>query len=367
MSQSSPAARLLAWFDRRRRPLPWRRDRDPYRVWVSEIMLQQTRVETAAPYYERFVERFPDRASLAAADDDEVLAAWSGLGYYRRARQLLAAARRMEAAGPGWPQTAAEWRRLPGVGPYTAAAVASIAFDQVEPALDGNAARVLTRLAAEPGDPGRAAIRRRLEEQARTLLDPRRPGDGNQALMELGATLCRPRRPGCEECPLSRDCRAAAAGEPERYPFRRRARAPRREARVVALVARRGRLLMFRRASDEAQLAGLWELPWTAAAAGESAERELGRRYGGRWRLRRRLAGARHAITDRRIEAELWRASRLDGDAVADGPEAGWHEMASLDELPSGSLDRKLLTSAGESARSSTHAGSPRGPVGRSG
>ena len=343
-----PAARrLLAWFDRSRRPLPWRRDRHPYRVWVSEIMLQQTRVEAAASYYERFIQRFPDRASLAAAADDEVLAAWSGLGYYRRARQMLAAARQMEAAGPGWPRTAAEWRLLPGVGPYTAAAVASIAFDRVEPALDGNAVRVLTRLAAEPGDPGRAAVRRRLEEQARGLLDPRRPGDGNQALMELGATVCRPRRPRCEKCPLRRDCRAAAAGEAESYPLRRRAPAPRRETRVVALVAGGGRLLMFRRAGDEAQMAGLWELPWAADTAGAVAERELGRRYGGRWRLGRRLAGARHAITNRRIEAELWRASRRDAAAVAEGPEAGWHEMARLGELPTGSLDRKLLAAAG--------------------
>jgi A/G-specific adenine glycosylase len=121
---------LLAWFDRRRRDLPWRRDRDPYRVWVSEVMLQQTRVETAIPFYQRFLERFPDRRSLARADEDEVLAAWSGLGYYRRARQLQEAARRLEAAGEGWPRRAAEWRLLPGVGPYTAAAVSSIGFGE---------------------------------------------------------------------------------------------------------------------------------------------------------------------------------------------------------------------------------------------
>jgi A/G-specific adenine glycosylase len=349
--RKSPANRLLAWFDRQHRQLPWRRDRDPYRVWVSEIMLQQTRVETARPYYERFLERFPDRASLAAAEDDAVLAAWSGLGYYRRARQLLAAARRLEGEGGGWPTTAEQWRRLPGVGPYTAAAVASIAFGEVEPALDGNAVRVLSRLAAEPGDPGRAAVRRRLEKRARALLDPQRPGDSNQALMELGATLCRPRRPRCEACPLAADCRALGAGDEERYPLRRKVPAPRRETRVVALVARRGRLLMFRRGGDEAQLAGLWELPWVEGKPGEAAELELGQRYGGRWRLGERLAGARHAITNRQIEAGLFRASRGGGDSVAEGPEARWQATRRFAELPAGSLDKKLLRGAGESGR----------------
>ena len=344
----SAAGRLLAWFDRQHRQLPWRRDRDPYRVWVSEIMLQQTRVETAGPYYERFLARFPDRASLAAAADDEVLAAWSGLGYYRRARQLLAAARQLEAAGDGWPATAAEWRRLPGVGPYTAAAVASIAFGEVEPALDGNVVRVLTRLLAEPGDPARAAIRRRLEAVALSLLDRRRPGDGNQALMELGATVCRPRRPRCVECPLADDCRVAGTAAAEDFPFRRKAPATRREARVVALVSRRGRLLLFRRPGDDTMMAGLWELPWVEGEPGERAEVELGRRYGGRWRLGERLAGARHSITTRRIEAQLWGATRRDSDEVAEGPEAGWHEPRRLAELPSGSLDRKLLRAAGK-------------------
>ena len=344
--RASPASRLLAWFDRQRRQLPWRRDRDPYRVWVSEVMLQQTRVETVGPYYERFLGRFPDRASLAAAADDEVLATWSGLGYYRRARQLLAAARQLEAEGGDWPRTATEWRRLPGVGPYTAAAVTSIAFGEPEPALDGNAVRVLTRLAAERGAPSRAAVRRRLEERARELLDPERPGDSNQALMELGATVCRPRRPHCGRCPLTGDCRAAAVGEAESYPFRRPARAPRQELRVVALVSRGARLLLFRRPQDDPLLGGLWELPWTEGEAGASAEGELGRRYGGRWRLGERLAGTRHAITNRRIAAALCAATCRDGGSVAEGPEAGWFEPERVVELPIGSLEKKLLRAA---------------------
>jgi A/G-specific adenine glycosylase len=342
--RASPASRLLAWFDRQRRDLPWRRDRDPYRIWVSEVMLQQTRVETVLPYYERFIERFPDRARLVAAAEDDVLAAWSGLGYYRRARQLLAAARQLEAAGEDWPHTTAGWRRLPGVGAYTAAAVASIAFGESEPAIDGNAIRVLSRLAAESGDPRRAAVRRRHEKLARELLDPARPGDSNQALMELGATLCRPRGPRCELCPLAGECRAARAGKAEEYPVRRPAPSPRLEQRVVALVSQRGRFLLFRRPADDPLLGGLWELPWAAGVPGQEAERNLGRRYGGRWELESRQAKSRHAITNRRIEAELWTARRIARGEVAEGREAGWYAPERLAELPTGSLEKKLLS-----------------------
>ena len=338
--------RLLAWFDRQRRDLPWRRDGDPYRVWVSEVMLQQTRVETAIPFYERFLARFPDRGSLARASEDEVLAAWSGLGYYRRARQLHAAARRLESAAAGWPLSAEAWKTLPGVGPYTAAAVASICFGETVPALDGNVLRVLSRLEAEAGGPRRAAVRRRLEERARGLLDPSRPGDSNQALMELGATLCRPRRPLCAACPLSRGCRAHAAGEAERYPARRPAPATRRERRVVAVVRARGNVLLYRRPGHSRQLAGLWELPWVEGRPGRAAERGLGQRYGGLWNLLEPLARARHAITNRRIEAELWSAGRRDGGEVAEGREAAWHEPESITELATGGLDRKLLRAA---------------------
>ncbi len=342
----SAPSRLLAWYEQHRRPLPWRRDRDPYRVWVSEIMLQQTRVEAAIPYYERFLERFPDLASLAAADEERVLAAWSGLGYYRRARQLHAAARELVAAGREWPRDAAGWRRLPGVGPYTAAAVASICFDERQPALDGNVLRVVGRLTGERRRPDRAAVRRRLERRARELLDPRRPGDSNQALMELGATLCRPLRPRCSRCPLRSGCRAAASGEPESFPGRRPALPSRRQRRVVAVVRRRGRLLLFRRAADRRQLAGFWELPWVEGAPGTAAERELSRRYGGRWRLGEPLARVRHAITTRRIEAELWSAGIAGGEIAEGAAAAGWYAPAELAELPTGSLVRKLLAAA---------------------
>ena len=187
---------LLAWFDANRRDLPWRLSADPYRVWVSEIMLQQTQVERVVSYFEAFVARFPDVAHLASSSVEEVLAAWSGLGYYRRARSLHAAARQIVALG-GFPRDIEGWLALPGVGRYTAAAVTSICFGAKQPVLDGNVERVLSRVIGLGQDPKKAAGRRTLLRVAESLLDDERPGDSNQALMELGATVCRPRAPRC--------------------------------------------------------------------------------------------------------------------------------------------------------------------------
>ena len=344
----SPARALLAWYDAHRRPLPWRADRDPYRVWLSEVMLQQTRAETAAPYFRRFLARFPTVEALADADLAAVLALWSGLGYYRRARQLHAAARRVAAAG-GFPRTAAGLRKLPGVGGYTAAAVASIAFGAREPALDGNVERVLARRLALGGDPRRAAGRRALAAAALDLLDPARPGDGNQALMELGATVCTPRRPDCPRCPLAAGCAARAAGDPERWPPPRRRRAPERRRLGVAVVVAGGRGLLFRRPDDSPLLAGTWELPWfelapddDALAAGPPA---LARRYGGRWTLGPLIATVRHGITHRALAVEAHPAhlDTRDGE-VAEGPEAGWFDADERTSLPLSSLVTKVLT-----------------------
>ncbi len=199
---------LFAFYDRDGRDLPWRRERDPYRIWVSEIMLQQTRVETAEPYYCRWMERFPTLDDLAEASRDEVLKVWEGLGYYSRARRIHDGARMVrERLGGEIPSTAQALRELPGVGEYTAGAVASIAFGEVTPAIDGNARRVLARL-FDLADPGLAELRTIAEE----LIDRDRPGDFNQAVMELGATICKPRAPRCEACPLGSVCRARAAG-----------------------------------------------------------------------------------------------------------------------------------------------------------
>lgn len=248
---------LLAHYDRTRRDLPWRGERDPYRVWVSEVMLQQTRVEAVIPYYRRWLERFPDLDTLAVADPDDVLLAWQGLGYYRRARALQVAARVVrERHGGSLPPDYGSLRALPGVGEYTAGAVASIAFGARVGAVDGNVRRVLSRLHDEA-----TLSPRRLRALADGWVDMERPGDWNQALMELGATLCSPRSPGCGECPLSRWCRARAAGTVEERPAPGRAqRVPRVTLATAVLVDARGRGLLVRR-HEGGLLGGLWAFP----------------------------------------------------------------------------------------------------------
>jgi A/G-specific adenine glycosylase len=246
---------LLAWYDRHARDLPWRETRDPYRVWLSEIMLQQTRVAAVIAHYHEFLRRFPTVEKLAAAREPSVLAAWSGLGYYRRARMLHAAAKVIVREFDGkFPTSADDWRELPGIGRYTAAAIASIAFGQPIAVVDGNVERVLQRLS------GRRLAGERLWDAAAELLDsPRdasRPGDFNQAMMELGATLCTPRAPACLACPVTKLCvsRGELAGG---------AKSVRQKKREIhyTLDCRNGRVFLVRRPQDARLMAGMWELP----------------------------------------------------------------------------------------------------------
>jgi A/G-specific adenine glycosylase len=332
---------LATWYGAHRRDLPWRRSRDPYRIWVSEVMLQQTRVEVVVPYYERFLARFPDVGALAAAREAEVLALWSGLGYYGRARRLHAAARQIVQETGNFPVTPVALSRLPGIGSYTAAAVASIAFGEPVAVLDGNVERVAARLVACDGDPQRAASRRRLLAVAEALLDPADPGRSNQALMELGATVCTPRSPRCTGCPLRSPCRARARGRVEAYPRPKTRRRPRRLEMTAALVRRGSRLLLVRREQGSTLLAGTWELPWAADNGDPAAD--LARRYGGEWRLERRIGTVRHAITDRDIRLHLWEAALTTSGAVCEGEEAAWVEPQGIDELPTSSLLAKAL------------------------
>ena len=351
-------------------------------------MLQQTRVETVLPYYERFLKRFPDVAALAAAEVEELLAMWSGLGYYRRARQMHAAARQVvEEHGGRFPETTEGLLGLPGIGPYTAAAVGSICFGVVTPVMDGNVERVMARLLALDADPKATAPRRRLVAAAADLLDPERPGDGNQALMELGATVCTPRSPRCLLCPLREPgpappggwehgagndeagkdgerfpgCRAVAEGEPEAYPPPRKRRKPKKERRVVALVRNPvgdtgPRLLLFRRPDDSPLLAGTWELPWVevpdGAAANEQFDPEaaLAERYGATWSLGDEVAQVKHGITHRSITITLHRATLTTGDEIAESPnrlEPGWFTFSDLEDLPLSSMVSKSLKAAG--------------------
>ena len=247
---------LLAWYDREKRELPWRGTQDPYRVWLSEIMLQQTRAEAVAPRYEAFLTRFPTVAALAAADEEAVWKAWEGMGYYSRARNLRRAAMEVVRRG-GFPQSAKELQTLPGVGAYTAAAVASIAYHEAAPALDGNQARVLSRLLAFEGT---VDTPQRLRAQAEALIDRERPGDYNQALMDLGSGVCTPRAPKCGLCPVAAFCAARAGGDAESYPHLPPPIA-RREVEVTVVLAYLGGRVLVRRRPSKGLLAGLWEFP----------------------------------------------------------------------------------------------------------
>ncbi len=271
---------LVRWFRRRARPLPWRRHPDPYRTWVAEVLLQQTRVEQAAPYFERFVRRFPSVRALARASEAQVLKVWEGAGYYARARHLRSAARRV-AARPGGalPRSIEELEALPGVGPYIARAIASLAFGAPVVALEANGLRVAARWSLERGDVRRSAVRRRLERRLLAELPSRSPGTFNEALMELGETICRPVAPACGRCPVAGRCRAyRELDDPATLP-RRRGHAPRPlvRAAVVALEAD-GRWLVQPR-PRRGLLGGLWEFPGGKIAPDErppaAAAREL--------------------------------------------------------------------------------------------
>jgi A/G-specific adenine glycosylase len=253
-------ALLLAWYRKGHRDLPWRATTDPYRVWVSEIMLQQTRAQAVIPYYERFLARFPTPRQLAAAPEHDVLAMWAGLGYYSRARNLRKAAQSITAAG-GFPSDYAGIRALPGIGDYTAAAVASIAFDLPYAVLDGNVLRVVARVENDPADIGSGPTRERFRAVAQEWLDPREPGHFNQALMELGATVCLPRKPLCLLCPIASLCRARDEGTVAQLPVKLRRTEP-VHLDGTLLVIRKGNCVLLRqREAVQSRMAGFWDLP----------------------------------------------------------------------------------------------------------
>lgn len=339
---------LLRWYDTHARELPWRRTRDPYAIWVSEIMLQQTRVDTVLRYYDRFLECFPDPHALAAADEDEVMARWSGLGYYRRARLLHRGVREVVARYQGRvPQDAEARRALPGVGRYTAGAIGSIAFDRPEPIVDGNVARVLARLHVIEAPPQRAATQRRLWEEAEALARGPRPGALNQALMELGALVCVKGTPACGRCPLQTYCRAYAQGRVEELPPPKPRKAPkpvklavvtafagRGAERAVALVRARGSLF-----------GGLWNLPSFEGHGRQAARRALAE-AGLRATLDYEPADRHeHVLSHRRLLAERWHASgaKLEAGGSSD---VRLVPLSELGSLGISALTHKLLQEA---------------------
>jgi A/G-specific adenine glycosylase len=337
---------LLGWYDRNRRDLPWRRTSDPYRIWVSEVMLQQTTVKTAMPYYEAFLGRFPTLQALAEEPEEEVLAAWSGLGYYHRARNLHRGAQHVaERHGGRFPRALEAALAVPGVGLYTASAVLSIAHGQALPVVDGNVRRVLARLLALRGPEYRrdGPYYNRAEE----LLDRERPGDWNQAVMELGATVCTPRKPGCDACPLRVHCRARALGLVDELPEGRARRAPVDVTVAAALVEKDGRVLLVRRPEGRL-LGGMWEVPQTSLESQGLPDlaRELEERHGLRVVPGALAVRARHAITFRRITLEGYRA-RLKPPVPSDPERFLWASPDEAAGLPVSSSTRKLLKGLG--------------------
>ncbi len=324
------AAALLRWYRRHRRPLPWRDTEDPYRIWISEVMLQQTRAAAVIPYYERFLKRFPSLEALARSSETALLECWSGLGYYSRARNLRRAAQHIVAESGGrFPQTCEGWAALPGVGPYTAAAVASIAFHQTVAVLDGNVARVMARLENHRGDVRSPRVREELREKAQALLDRRHPGEFNQAVMELGATVCLPRRPQCPLCPVSDACEARRLGVQNELPVRLAGREPVRLEITVAMVERNGTVLLRRRPDKLSLMPGFWELP---QAEGLEPRGFI---------LGERLKSFRHSITHHEYTATVFRA------ALRGRPPAGYHWISRqrLKALPLTTITRKALES----------------------
>jgi len=335
-------ASLLAWYDRHRRDLPWRRTRDPYRIWVSEVMLQQTTVKTVLPYYASFLQRFPTLLALAEEPEDEVLAAWSGLGYYHRARNLHRGAQAVAERHAGrFPRTLEAALAIPGVGLYTASAVLSIAHGLPLPVVDGNVRRVLARLLALRGPQFRkdGPYYNRAEE----LLDRERPGDWNQAVMELGATVCLPRNPACGACPVRQPCQARRQGLVDELPEGRPRRAPVDVTVAAALVERAGRVLLVRRPRGRL-LDRMWEVPQTSLESRGRPDlaRELMERHGLRVVPGPLTVRARHAVTHRRITLEGYR-TRLRPPVPEDPERFLWARPDEVAGLAVASSTRKLL------------------------
>jgi A/G-specific adenine glycosylase len=304
----------LNWYDKNKRDLPWRRTRDPYRIWISEIMLQQTRVAAAVEYYERFLQRFPTVHNLAAARLDSVLATWSGLGYYRRARALHAAAKEIVTHYAGsFPASANELRTLPGIGRYTSAAIASIAFQEPVAVVDGNVERVLARLT------GRVLTGEDSWAMAQELLSNSRPGDFNQGLMELGATVCLPRDPQCLICPIGSFC--STRGE---LPS---AKTPKRLKREIyySLNVKEGAVLLQRRSASSRVMPGMWELPEIPPFNADPVS----------------IFSLRHSIT---VTDYIVRVCQ---NNISDVPRSRWFEPSRIASLPVTGLTRKILRTAG--------------------
>jgi len=348
---------VLAWYDANRRDLPWRSTCDPYAIWASEVMLQQTQVSRVADYWPRFLRRFPTVRALAEAPQDDVLAEWSGLGYYRRARMLHRAARMVvDELGGALPPRADELRRLPGMGDYTSAAVASIGFGEAVPAIDANAARVFSRLLGLRAGVPRARHRRALASEAARLIDRARPGDFNQAIMELGALICSPDSPGCARCPVVRFCVAHGRGDPESFPG---AGAPTRSVELreaVAVVTKGAHVVLARQRHQRGWWEGLWTLPRCSLGQGDDPVAALAAVVLERLALVCRFVEdpieKKYAVTRHRVTAVAIRGTWIEGD-IDESSGAKWIPSGELPRVGVPAPDRAILDAllAGDLAR----------------
>lgn len=338
---------LLGWYTQNARRLPWRGAGDPYAVWVSEMMLQQTRVETVIPYYARWMERFPNLRALAEASEQDVLLLWEGLGYYSRARNFLRAAQKVVRDYNGQiPQSAGELQRLPGIGKYTAGAIASIAFGQDEAALDGNIRRVLARL-FDVQQPAKSPQGEKiLWDLARQVIPPGRSGDFNQALMDLGTAICTPQEPRCLICPLLKHCQAAALGVQSERPVLEKP-APIPHYIVTAAIIRRGEQLLITHRPTQGLLGGLWEFPGGKQEDGESLPeclvREIREELGVKIEVGEKLGVFRHAYTHFKVTLHAYFCTLSEGEPRAlHASELAWVTAFQLENYPMGKIDRQI-------------------------
>ncbi len=338
---------LLRWFDANRRPMPWREDPSPYRVWVSEIMLQQTQVVTVIPYFERFVATFPTVASLAVADVQEVLKMWEGLGYYSRARNLLKAARMVVQNLEGsFPTTFVGWIALPGVGEYTAAAVSSIANGEAAPSVDGNVLRVFSRFWGIEEDVSLPATRDAVRERLRPHIRKADPSAFNQAMMELGALVCRPRSPDCANCPLSSRCVARCRGLTELLPVKARGGKVPHYTEVVGVIQRRDKVLLCRR-HEAGLLGGLWEFPGGRRQGKEGLRQLLAKsvfkQTGLSIKVLQKRGSVTHAFSHFKLTLQVYSCEVIEGKAVAHEHDAvRWVSPVALQALPLSTAQRKV-------------------------
>lgn len=339
---------LVGWYQRHHRRLPWRETGSPYRIWVSEVMLQQTQVQTVLPYYRRFLHDFPDVKMLADADLQAVLKAWEGLGYYSRARNMHRAAKDIVQRHHGeFPDSLEALRELPGVGDYIAAAVLSIAFDQPYAVVDGNVKRVLSRLYELPDPVNKSSSYRIFKTAAQNLLDHHRPGMFNQALMELGALVCTPRNPDCRHCPIHSLCRACRTGRVEQFP--KRIRSPKTPLRHIAVgvVYKNGRMLITRR-KPEGLLGGLWEFPGGKVKKDENPEkaciREIREEVNLDITVDRHITQVKHAYTHFKILMDVFLCRYRAGRVKLNGPvDFRWITLKEIDEYPFPKANHKFI------------------------